>query len=61
MKFKQLNKQAWKREDEVILYRMGKAKSLVADVFKSITNRDEKSITNKLWHMGFNIRDGRIL
>jgi hypothetical protein len=58
---KALNKKAWKREEEVILYTMGKAKSLITDIFKAVDNRDDKSITNKLWHMGFNIKNGRVI
>ena len=56
-----LNKRAWKREEEVVLFKMGKAKSLITDIFDAVDGRDDKSVTNKLWHMGFSVKNGRVL
>jgi hypothetical protein len=58
---KSINKLAWKQSEMEKLYKMGKAKSLVTEIFKAVDNRDDKAITNKLWHMGFNIKNGRVI
>jgi hypothetical protein len=58
---KALNKKAWKRGEMEKLYSMGKAKSLITDIFNAVDNRDDKAITNKLWHMGFNVKNGRVI
>ena len=55
------NQRAWKREEEALMYRMGKSKALIADIFASVGSRTQDAIEMKLRRMGFNFKNGRIV
>jgi hypothetical protein len=60
-KFKQLNKNAWTQEEMKVLFKHGKDKTSLEDVHSNFSDRSLKSITNKLYHMGFSFKGGKIL
>jgi len=60
-KYTQLNKTAWSRDEMKILFKHGKDKATLEDVHNNFSDRSLKAITNKLYHMGFSFRGGKIL
>lgn len=59
-KYKQYNKKAWSEKDQVALFKFAKQKAHVSEIAKHV-DKNEKSIKNKLYHMGFSTRDGIVL
>jgi hypothetical protein len=43
------------------MYRMGKSKALIADIFEAVGSRTQDAIEMKLRRMGFNFKNGRIV